>query len=140
MKITKVKQHKEGYTLNDATFAPFGSPLYKNAKELINSGALVLEPILTEHEASQEEFKKIYERASNDLHFADLEICKCNEQSSRAISTIYNWYAYKEALRDIASINNGVYSVNDISEKKYIYNNVDYTCSLDAYGYPVAPK
>ena len=93
---------------------------------------------------NQATYKATYTQALEDLASADVQITYHNESSSRAVATIYDWYAYKEALRDIASKEDDVYRVNDISDNTYTYTvdgvKTDYTCSLDDDGYPIAPS
>ena len=99
--------------------------------------------------ANQSTYKATYNQALEDLTSADIQIAYHERSSSRAVATVYDWWAYQEALRDIASKStddegNVTYSVNDISEETYKYTvdgvETDYTCSLDDDGYPIAPS
>ena len=99
---------------------------------------------------TDEELAEItYNQALEDLTSTDIQIAYHERSSSRAVATVYDWWAYQEALRDIASKStddegNVTYSVNDISEETYKYTvdgvKTDYTCSLDDDGYPIAPS
>jgi hypothetical protein len=96
-------------------------------------------------EDADETDKTEYNWASGELSDADVQIAYHNESSSRAVATLYEWYAYKEALRDYATVSTdddgeSTYSVNDVSGESYTYDETDYAVTVDDDGRPVAPS
>jgi len=134
MKIETVEIQGNGYFLNGEIFVPKeeNNPLYKLVLEYIGNGGKIKQEVTKEN-------TKIYMKSQSDLASSDIQIQYHDRQSSRAIGNIYDWYAYQEALRDIASLKDGIYKIYDLSEEQYIYDGVDYTRPLDDNGYPIKP-
>lgn len=62
-----------------------------------------------------------------------------NDEGSRAVGTVGKWICYRKACRDVATKNDGVFAINDISGSTYTYKGDTYDAILDSGGLPLPP-
>jgi hypothetical protein len=112
---------------------------YYNEDGTVDSGTQ------TSH-TEQKRLKVEYEWAISILESSDIQITYHREGSTRAVATLYDWYAYRESVRDYGSkvldskTGTVVYVVNDVSGNIYTYNDTEYTVEVNSNGRPIEPS
>lgn len=83
-------------------------------------------------------YNKMQKRLSSDGEI-EVNLNYINDEDSRAVGTVGDWICYRKACRDVATKDDGVFAINDISGNTYTYKGDAYNVILDSDGFPLPP-